>query len=276
MASNIAINGLVIKVGDHAENDRILTVLTEERGRLTVIAKGARSVRYKHLGAIRLFSYSAFVLYEKGGFYWLKEAALNAYFDSIFEDIESISLCSYLAELTYELSGENESGLEALRLLLNTFYAISEKKKPHALLKAAFELRVMADSGFMPSLDGCSECGIDRGGYYYFDVMNGDAVCDGCFNKNTAVPYSKSRIVDELDSLGERTTYVPISYATLNAVRYVTEADLKRLFAFRLESEDELYSLARLAEIYTLWHLEHGFETLDFYKKIAKDATLTL
>ncbi|MBR2371065.1 MAG: DNA repair protein RecO [Clostridia bacterium] len=276
MATNVTINGLVIKVGDYAENDRILTVLTEDRGRLTVIAKGARSVRYKNLGAIRLFSYSAFVLYEKGGFYWLKEAALNTYFDSIFEDIESISLCSYLAELAYELTGENESGLEALRLLLNTFYAISERKKSHGLLKAAFELRIMAYSGYMPSLDECSRCERENSGYYYFDVMNGEVICDSCFNRNSAVPFSKNRIVDELDALGKRATYVPISYAVLNAIRYVTAAELKRLFAFRLDSDEELYSFGRLAEIYTLWHLGHGFETLDFYKKIVKDATLTL
>ena len=87
MPSTVVINGLVIKAADYAENDRIITVLSAERGRITVIAKGGRSVRYRFLSSIQLFTYSTFELYERGGLYWLKEALVNAYFPQITESI---------------------------------------------------------------------------------------------------------------------------------------------------------------------------------------------
>ena len=39
-----ACDGLVLRVTDSGENDRALTVLTAEEGKLHIIAKGARSV----------------------------------------------------------------------------------------------------------------------------------------------------------------------------------------------------------------------------------------
>ena len=47
-------NGLVISERDLGENDKILTVLTERYGKLPVIAKGAKSVRNRHMPSTQL------------------------------------------------------------------------------------------------------------------------------------------------------------------------------------------------------------------------------
>ena len=48
-------------------------------------------------------------------------------------------------------------------------------------------------------------------------------------------------------------------------MRYILDADLKRLFSFTL-SEEECSCLAHTCEAYTLTQLERSFPTLDFYK----------
>lgn len=271
MPATVVINGLVIKAADYAENDRLITVLSAERGRITVIAKGGRSVRYRFLSSIQLFTYSTFELYERGGLYWLKEALVNTYFPQITESIENISLASYLAELTYELTGENESGTEMLRLFLNTLYTLADGSKPREIVKAVFELRAVCLSGYMPELSGCAECGNAECGYYYFDIMNGGIICPECFEeKSHEVKTAEPQISDSVNALGERNTYIPVSPGVVNTVRYILSADPKRVFAFRLDNQKDIYDLGRLAEIYATWHLGRGFASLDFYKTIVR------
>lgn len=273
MPKTIVTNALVIKVSDYAENDRIVSLLSAERGRLSVIVKGGRSVKYKYLPSIQLFTYSAFELYEKNGMYWLKEALVNTYFPTLCDTIEGVSLASYLADLAYELSGENEPSTDILRLLLNSFYAISQGEKAFALIKGAFELRAMAISGYMPDMSSCCKCGKESDLLYYFDVMNGCINCETCFTApsldetathDEAIPGER----DTINSLGERNTFIPISYGVLSAVRHILSTDSKRLFAFKINSSDDVYTFSRLAEIYVTWHLERGFTTLDFYKSL--------
>lgn len=277
MPNTLTINALVLKVSDYADNDRILSLLSIEKGRITVIVKGARSLKYRYLSAIQLFTYSAFELYEKGGMYWLKEALVNTCFPGLTDDIEKVALASYLSELSCELTDENESGQEMLRLLLNSFYMISARGRSLPFIKAVFELRSVCASGYMPDISGCRDCGNGSKKLYYFDIMNGCIICDECFSShnitkdNAAASEFEGKLAnasDTISDLGERNTYIPISAGVAMALRYLLSADHKRIFSFRLDNEKDEYDFSRLAETYTLWHLGRGFQSLTFYKSL--------
>lgn len=268
MSKTAVISALVLKVTDHGENDRLVSLLSAERGRITVVAKGGRSVRYKYLPSIQLFTYSAFELYEKNGMYWIKDAVVSTYFPHLCDSIEGVALASYLSELAYELSGENESGDSILRLLLNCFYTISESSKPYGMIKAVFELRSVCYSGYMPELSACDECGKESGELFYIDIMNGRLLCPDCFGRSPSDKPEGDGVSDSINALGERNTYIPASLGVINTVRYILSAEQKRVFAFKLDSEKDRYDLYRLAEVYATWHLGRGFTTLDFYKTL--------
>lgn len=275
MPNTLTINALVLKVSDYAENDRLLSLLSIEKGRITVIAKGARSVRYHYLNAIQLFTYSAFELYEKNGMFWLKEAIINTGFPALTESIEKVALASYLAELSSELTDENESGCEILRLLLNSLYMICDGKRSLPLIKAVFELRAVCSSGYMPDITGCRDCGTTSADVFYFDIMNGCVICGDCFSshstsiaENSEFEGKLSGASDTINMLGERNTYIPVSAEVISAIEYLLSANHKRIFAFRLEKEKDEYDFSRLAETYALWHLGRGFQSLNFYKSL--------
>ena len=61
---------------------------------------------------------------------------------------------------------------------------------------------------------------------------------------------------------------MPIDTSALEAMRYVTAASPKRLFAFGLTDERSLALFCRAAETYLLNHLERDFDTLHFYNSI--------
>ena len=66
--------GLVLRETETKESDKILTVLTPELGRISVIAKGARSRRSKYTAACQLLAYDEMTLRRKGEWYYLAEA----------------------------------------------------------------------------------------------------------------------------------------------------------------------------------------------------------
>ena len=58
---------------------------------------------------------------------------------------------------------------------------------------------------------------------------------------------------------------MPLSDASLAALRRVLYGEAKRLYSFKVPQED-LKKLADAAEAYVHAVLERGFKTLDFYK----------
>ena len=64
---HLTTKGLVIRTVDWRDSDRLLTVLTEDYGKITVSAPGVRRRTSKLGGAGQLFAYCQYSLYEKGG-----------------------------------------------------------------------------------------------------------------------------------------------------------------------------------------------------------------
>ena len=154
--------GLVLRETVTRETDKILTVLTPDRGKISLIARGARRKNSRLAAACQLLAYSELTIYEKGQWFMLDEAETLELFTGLRTDFVALSLASYLADLT-DATAQTEDTSQLLRLLLNALYALSVLHKPPQLVKPAFELRLMALSGFEPLADGCAgEAGAGR------------------------------------------------------------------------------------------------------------------
>ena len=257
------VDGLVIRESDSGENDKRLVLLTPDHGRISVVAKGARSLRSKYMNTAALFTYGNYEITERGDHAWLSGASVTESFYGIRNDIERLALASYVVDVVYELSGESEGACDMLRLALNTLFAIANDCKPRPLIKAVFEFRAMIMSGYLPDLSGCCVCGRARGSYMYLDVMNGEMKCAECLH---TVELKKQPAEDEIVSAR---ILSPLGSSTLAAARYIIEAPLERLLSFTPE-DTTVSELSRMSETYLLHHLERGFPSLDFYHSIIK------
>ncbi len=257
------VDGLVIRESDAGENDKRLVLLTPDRGRLSVIAKGARSLRSKYMNSASLFTYGNYEITERGDHAWLSGASLTEAFYGIRNNIERLALASYVVDVVYELSGESEGACDMLRLVLNTLFAIANDCKPRELIKAVFEFRAITMSGYQPDLSGCCVCGKTRGSYMYLDVMNGEMKCAECLHT-----MELRKQVSEDEIAGAR-ILSPLGGGALAAARYIVEAPLERLLSFTPE-DTTISELSRMSETYLLHHLERSFPSLDFYHNIIK------
>lgn len=237
--------GLVLRETVTRDADKILTVLTPDRGRLSVIARGARRKGSRVAAACQLLAYSEMTLYEKGRWTMLDAADTIELFDGLRQDLTALSLAAYFAELTEAVS--DGSGGDVLPLLLNALYALSALKKPPQLVNPAFQFRLMALAGYEPMADGCALCGAPEPENPMLDVVHGVVHCGKCREKGGLS--------------------LPLTASGLAALRYVLYGDPRRLYSFSLPPE-ELRALNHAADAYVTAQLERSFRTLDYYKTI--------
>ena len=261
MAEILNFPALVIRETDYGENDKLLTLLTAERGRLTVCVKGGKSLKNKNLASSQLLCYSEFTVKERKGFYTLSEAALIEQFFGLRGDLDRFAAAQYIADVAGEVCVENNDEGEMLRLTLNTLYMLSETDRDVDFVKAVFELRTAALSGFCPDLTACGLCGKPEGEPMYLDVMNGSLRCGECFGSEAD---TDSRL-----GAATATAILPLTSAVLHGMRYVIGAPAKRVFSFTLPEEAQA-DFCRVCEKYLVNQLERSFRTLEFYHNIRR------
>jgi len=246
---HITTKALVLRGVDYKESDRILTLFTQELGKITASARGCRKKGSPIAAGCQLLCWSEMVLYEYQGRWVVKEAVTEREFRGVRDDLEKLALACYLAEVTETLALEEMPGPELLSLMLNSLHALEKLNKPQALIKAAFELKAMCLAGYEPLLDGCAVCGADSVEDPRFHLREGVLHCASC----------RGEVGDGVS--------MPLDEGALSAMRHVAWGDPKRLFSVAL-GEESLRRFSDLAEAYLHTQLERGFHTLDFYKSV--------
>ena len=238
--------GLVLRVTDYNDRDSLLTLLTPNHGKLTVKARGLRRKNSPLTAPCQLLAYGDFALFEYRGSYSINEAASIELFQQLRRDLPKLSLGIYFAQVTELLSQEDLPSPELLSLVLNCLHMLTQNAS-ETKIKAVFELRAACYAGYMPDLSGCHLCSCDTPDF--FDLSAGVLECSHCRS---------------LEPSGIR---LPVSTGVLQAMRYISTCEPKRIFSFEL-GEDNLLQLSQITEAYLTTQLERGFSTLDFYKSL--------
>lgn len=259
------ITGLVVRTVDLTGSDKLLSILTAERGLLVAVANGSRSLRSRYLAASQLFCYATFVLESRGERFWVREAELVESFFDLRLNIVSTALAHYVCEVAADVTVPEQPDPAILQLTLNTLHAIAGGRYSHAHIKAAFEFRMAVVLGYLPDLSSCGGCGKEEG-EMLLDVMNGALLCSECH----AAAQGVLPLHEDDFRARTRVLLCILTPAVRRALSYLATCPPERLLSFRL-SEEEMCHLSRAAEEYLLNHLERGFRTLQFYKDVALD-----
>ena len=145
----IKVIGIVISQVPIRERDLLITILLDNGSKITANAAYARSKKSKTASACQLFCYAEFILSEKNGKYFVAETTLKENFFNIGRDVEKLALSSYFLELINIFSESDIPLPELTRLLLNALFVLAYLKKPDLLVKFAFEVKLMALTGYM-------------------------------------------------------------------------------------------------------------------------------
>ena len=251
----LKVNGLIIREVSVGDSDKLITVLTDTMGKITVSCKGVRNIKSKRIAASQLFSYGELMLSVRAGRYYLSDAMVENSFFELNTSLEKLSLAQYFCQVVSCVTVENEDQRDILSLILNSLYVLCHTNKEPDFVKAVFEMRLCALVGFCPDLSACQGCGFDfstleKGAY--LDIGDGCILCSDC-----------------LLSDGQNDSLVPLDRHILDAIRYIVNAPPKKIFSFAFSDDQKSAGeLSDVTEKYLRYHLDRGFETLDFYHSI--------
>lgn len=237
-------DGLVLKVSDVGESDRVISVLTREYGLIRAFANGAKRYKSSSQSATQALCYSHFIFHSSRDSYVIDEAKSIETFFRLREDIEKLSLAQYFCELCEELAPEMDEANDYLRLALNCLHMLVTEKRSPLFLKATAELRMLSLAGYMPELNTCGVCGKGIDADCRFDVSNGVLTCTGCSASG-----------------------FPVTIGTVYAMRHICYAPFEKLFSFEMK-EDALKHLSGISEKYLKVQTNKSFKALEFYNKL--------
>lgn len=237
----VKIKGIVVNSANMSDNDKMLTVLTSERGVISVSAKGVKSLKNKNSQGVQPLCYSQFILNEKGDIYSLSSADLIESFYALRENVQALSFGVYFAQLAAYVVGRDNSAEEEVRLLLNSLYLLCKKPERCFVLRAAFEIKMCEYAGFAPYVESCA-CG---GEGEWFDIAQGEVVCN----------------------LHKTQTVKKISKNARLVCEYVQNADLKEALTFDTPKEVAT-EISDIIEAFLMHQLGRLPKSLDYIKKI--------
>ena len=242
--------GIVIKETQPGENDKLLTILTPE-GKVFALAKGVKKISSKNAPACQLFVYSEYELMQKNGRNTVKTAISKELFYNMRADMTRYSLACYFAEVLSHVTTENNDETEALRLFLNTLFALANKPDiPLWQIKGAFELKLMCILGFSPDFENCFGCG-----------------CEIEICRNNVFSFEEAALICEKCRKGDVAFSCTVSGDTCLALKYISTSTLSGFLSFTI---DDSYSseFTFICENYLIHKTERSYETLKIYKSI--------
>lgn len=248
--SAMVTQGLVLRETATKESDKILTLLTPDLGKVSVIARGARQKRCKYAASAQPLVYSEWTLYQRGDWHYAREGSPLELFSGLQKNLEAFYLGFCFAELTEAVALEDVPCQDILRHLLNGLYALSALQKPPELVRPAFILRLLCLAGYEPLAEACAYCGSPEPEEPMLDVVQGVLRCRRCGSGESG--YSR-----------------PLCPASLKALRHIVYGDVKRIYSFQLTPEP-LRRLTDAVETLLTVQLERSFSTLEAYKNLQK------
>ena len=183
MHPELATPAFVLRTRPYGESDRIVTFITEQHGKLTGIAKGAKNSRRRFAGTLEPFVRIQVVFRHRTGsdLAFLLRCDLLGVLRAFTRDLDLFAAGSYVLELTDRMVFAHESGREVYALVKDALTLLDAGAPIEPVLRA-FELHLLGATGYAPALDRCRTCGAsaEPGARIYLALERGGLVCRGC------------------------------------------------------------------------------------------------
>ena len=184
---------ILIRRLEYGDFDLIITFLTYQHGKMTVIAKSAKRSTKRFSGVLELFSLLDIVVSRSNrkGLPVLTEASFSSPLNHIRGNINKTAYASYWAELVNDTLEEGRSQVAVFELLDYALRTLDSGDMPDEVLSILFQMRLLTLSGLCPNLNFCCTCHSDVADNSQYkinvDLAKGGVVCEHC------TPYSSGQ-----------------------------------------------------------------------------------
>lgn len=143
----IKLNGIIINETDYNEYDKLLTILTREKGKISTYAFNVRRSNSKNIGKVKLFALGTFELRENNESYTLENIIIKDDFSDLTKDYENVCYASYFIELADYFSYENIESEDVIDLLYFALKSLIKGIMDKKLIRRVYELKLLKYQG---------------------------------------------------------------------------------------------------------------------------------
>lgn len=243
--------GIVLRRQDFGEADRLLTLYTQDFGKIRVIAKGARKPHSRKAGHVELFMRSKMLFATGRNIDLLTQVELQEAYRPLREDLVRVTYASHVVELLDRFTAENDNHPELFQLLADALGWLVETRDL-MLTARYYELRLLSLVGYEPRLFQCVGCGETLAPRdQFFSPEMGGVLCPECQRADARA--------------------LPLSLAALKVLRYMQTRPYStvRVLHVRRALHTELETIT----LQTIQHiLERRLQSADFLKRLRHEA----
>ena len=228
--------GLIIRSAEYKEKDRLLSVLTSDRGLITICAKGVAKPG-SSLGFVSMpYMLCDFVVTVSHGYYYLKDASIIESNSKIMESLEQMTVAAHISACLMDCTLQSENSKEAYELAVYAYYMLANNKGKYLLIYSAFNWRLLTIAGFTVLYDTEDQL-LRMGSKFMLNISGGEG------NGNNR---AFNRLLEE---------------PSVRALNYFASCDLKKLFTASADKKTEI-ELKDFTTDYLSIHFDKIYDTL--------------
>ena len=175
---------IILKVSEHGESDKLVTFYSQDLGRVTGIAKGAKRSKQRFVNKLEEFSrLQIFYIPPRGltGLLLITEAELLCAHLALRREFSRYVAAMYISELMLKFTRDNDPDPRLYTLLKWALVSLEIENDPQKIA-ALYHLQLLAIAGYRPELHQCSKCHrpVGPGPTFLFLPSNGSLLCSSC------------------------------------------------------------------------------------------------
>ncbi|SDX90426.1 DNA replication and repair protein RecO [Ruminococcaceae bacterium YAD3003] len=232
--------GLIIRSNEYKDKDRLLSVLTADRGLITICAKGV-SKPGSSLGCFSMpYMLCDFVVSVSHGYYYLKDASIIESNSKIMDSLEQMTVAAHISSCLMDCTLQSENAKEAYELAVYAYYMLANNKDKYLLIYSAFNWRLLTIAGFTVLYDlddPLYKASGDKQGRYMINISGGS---------ESSQNRSFNRLLDE---------------PAVRALNFFATCDLKRMFTSNADKKTE-QDLKEFTTDYLSIHFDKIYDSL--------------
>ena len=165
------------------EADRVVVLLSPERGKLRTVARGVRKVRSRLRGRLEPFCRVELVLYRGRDLDLITSVTVVAAHPELRSDLDRLLGASMMVNAVDGVAQPEQRSALLFDLLAESLEVLSRAEDIPGLT-TAFLLRLAEVVGVAPALEWCASCG-GTDGLARFNFVGGGVTCERCHTQGS-------------------------------------------------------------------------------------------
>lgn len=242
------VEGIILSVRNHRENDRLVKIFTNRFGKRMFFVKGTRKPNSKLKAAILPFTKANYIAdIRDSGLCFLRDAKEVVHYSAMQKDIFLNAYATYVLGLADAALEDAIVDSALFHKIEMTLIDIDEGYDPEIMVNI-FEVQILPYFGVAPELRGCVSCGTTEGTFDYSSSYGG-LLCQKHWHLDEHRYHASPRAIHflrifsrlNLDQLGE----IKVKEETKKELRVLLDMIYEESVGIKLKSKsfiDQMYT----------------------------------